>query len=72
MKYSDSVNRSFKTQDHAEEHHHHAREMDSYMHAKLFQAQRNMYLTGSVIFLSLVFNRFFSLVGSETLKLTFE
>jgi hypothetical protein len=42
--------------------HEHDQVKDSFLHAKLFQAQRNMYLTGSVIFLSLVLNRFFSLI----------
>lgn len=31
---------------------------DSYVHAKLFYAERNLYLTGSVLFLSLIFGRF--------------
>jgi hypothetical protein len=63
--FVDSVNRSFKTQekhDRSEEHHHVDSRSDSYLHAKLFQAQRNMYLTGSVIFLSLVLNRFFNMI----------
>lgn len=35
---------------------------DAYFHAKMFYAQRNIYLTGSTIFLALVLNRFFSLI----------
>jgi hypothetical protein len=59
--FVDSFNRSFKVQ---EDHHDHKHDIktDSFIHAKLFQAQRNMYLTGSVIFLSLVLNRFFYLI----------
>ncbi|KAJ3272755.1 hypothetical protein HDV01_005283 [Terramyces sp. JEL0728] len=65
--FVDNVNRSFKTQekhDHAEEHHSHVdSRSDSYLHSKMFQAQRNMYLTGSVIFLSLVLNRFVNMIN---------
>jgi uncharacterized protein YrzB (UPF0473 family) len=63
--FIDSFNRSFKTQEHQEDHdhhHHHDAKTDSFLHAKLFQAQRNMYLTGSVIFLSLVLNRFYKML----------
>ncbi|KAJ1336505.1 hypothetical protein BSLG_007289 [Batrachochytrium salamandrivorans] len=50
---------------------------ESMVRAKLFYAQRNLYLTGSVVFLSLVLNRFFGMVfelmkneeKSEVLKL---
>ncbi|KAJ3304426.1 hypothetical protein HDV03_002770 [Kappamyces sp. JEL0829] len=63
---ADSVQRSFKTQERhdqvSEQPHHIDSRADSYLHAKLFQAQRNMYLTGSVIFLSLVLNRFYNMI----------
>jgi hypothetical protein len=35
---------------------------DAYFHAKMFYAQRNIYLTGSTIFLALILNRFFSFI----------
>lgn len=35
---------------------------DAYIHAKMFYAQRNVYLTGATIFLALVLNRFFSMI----------
>ncbi|KAJ3226758.1 hypothetical protein HK099_004176 [Clydaea vesicula] len=35
---------------------------DTFLHAKMFYAQRNMYLTGSVLFLSLILNRFHTLI----------
>jgi hypothetical protein len=60
--FVDSLNRSFKTHEKQEHDHHHDARTDSFLHAKLFQAQRNMYLTGSVIFLSLVLNRFFNMI----------
>ena len=63
--FADSVNRSFRTQekhDKNEELQYPNGRADSYLHAKLFQAQRNMYLTGSVIFLSLVLNRFYNMI----------
>lgn len=62
--FADSVNRSFKTQEKHDrnEDHNMGGRSDSYLHAKLFQAQRNMYLTGSVIFLSLVLNRFYNMI----------
>lgn len=61
--FVDSFNRSFKTQEKEQDHHHHHdAKTDSFVYAKLFQAQRNMYLTGSVIFLSLVLNRFYNML----------
>ena len=35
---------------------------DAYLHAKMFYAQRNIYLTGATIFLALVLIRFFSMI----------
>ncbi|KAJ3256251.1 hypothetical protein HK103_005614 [Boothiomyces macroporosus] len=64
--FVDNVNRSFKTQEKHDQHEEHAHmdsRTDSYLHSKMFQAQRNMYLTGSVIFLSLVLNRFVNMIN---------
>lgn len=49
---------------------------DTFQHAKMFYAQRNLYLTGSVLFLGLILNRFHSMItelvkgteNSEVLK----
>ena len=57
----DSVNKANKEQHHDHEHHHHERDALA-LNAKKFYAQRNMYLTGSVIFLSLVLDRFYAMV----------
>lgn len=59
--FIDSLQRSFKTQE-KHDNQEHGHKHDSFLHAKLFQAQRNMYLTGSVLFLSLVLNRFFAMI----------
>jgi B-cell receptor-associated protein 31 len=42
--------------------HTHDSRTDTYLHAKMFYAQRNVYLTGSCIFLALILNRFHSMV----------
>ncbi|KAF9355845.1 hypothetical protein BGX34_010230 [Mortierella sp. NVP85] len=58
--FIDSLNRVIKVQERVNEgdqyHHHHD------THAKRFYAQRNMYLTGFTLFLSLILNRTFFLI----------
>ncbi|KAG0240729.1 hypothetical protein BGX31_001709 [Mortierella sp. GBA43] len=58
--FIDSLNRVIKVEDKLNEggdhHHHHD------THAKRFYAQRNMYLTGFTLFLSLILNRTFFLI----------
>lgn len=39
------------------------RSTDSYINAKMFYAQRNLYLTGGVLFLAIVLSRFHSLIS---------
>ncbi|KAL3896503.1 MAG: hypothetical protein SGCHY_004037, partial [Lobulomycetales sp.] len=46
---------------------------DTFQHAKMFYAQRNLYLTGSVLFLALILNRFHSMItelvkGTENIE----
>ncbi|KAJ3162915.1 hypothetical protein HDU88_006555 [Geranomyces variabilis] len=67
--FVDSLNKVFNTT-----HHHH--EGDAFHRANVFREQRNLYLTGAVLFLSLLLNRFFAMIAelmsnetkSETLK----
>ena len=59
--FIDAANQSFKSQD-AHDHHHHNADTENLLKVKIFRAQRNMYLTGAVIFLSLVLNRFYRLI----------
>lgn len=58
--FVDAANQSFKNQEH--DHHHHNADTENLLKVKIFRAQRNMYLTGAVIFLSLVLNRFYRLI----------
>ncbi|KAH6560478.1 hypothetical protein BASA62_010488 [Batrachochytrium salamandrivorans] len=76
--FVDSLNNIMTTHFTDEHGHAHADvHAESMVRAKLFYAQRNLYLTGSVVFLSLVLNRFFGMVfelmkneeKSEVLKL---
>ncbi|KAI8899146.1 B-cell receptor-associated protein 31-like-domain-containing protein [Globomyces pollinis-pini] len=66
--FADNVNRSVSVKEQHDHHHDkesshvHDSNTDTFLHAKMFQAQRNMYLTGSVLFLGLVLNRFFNLI----------
>ncbi|KAI8925689.1 B-cell receptor-associated protein 31-like-domain-containing protein [Entophlyctis helioformis] len=63
MLFIDSLNRLRSSQEKDAEHHGHADALsDAHLHAKMFHAQRNIYLTGSVIFLSLVLNRFYNMI----------
>ena len=57
----DSVNKAMEIRKESKETIHTARN-DSYTHAKMFYAQRNVYLTGSTIFLALILNRFYYMV----------
>eukprot|EP00842_Homolaphlyctis_polyrhiza_P005064 jgi/Hompol1/5559/HPOL_004562-RA len=59
--FLDSLN-NVLTRQAAHADHKHDAHTDATLHAKLFFAQRNLYLTGSVLFLSLVLNRFFALI----------
>ncbi|KAI9099369.1 B-cell receptor-associated protein 31-like-domain-containing protein [Phlyctochytrium arcticum] len=58
--FVDSVMKARKKAD--EEGHHHHSIHDPYSRAGKFYEQRNMYLTGAVLFLSLVLNRFIAMV----------
>ncbi|OAJ43279.1 hypothetical protein BDEG_26651 [Batrachochytrium dendrobatidis JEL423] len=61
--FVDSLNNVMKKHEHDEHGHSHAdAHTESMVRAKMFYAQRNLYLTGSVVFLSLVLNRFFAMV----------
>ncbi|KAI8827065.1 B-cell receptor-associated protein 31-like-domain-containing protein [Fimicolochytrium jonesii] len=64
--FIDSLNRAFKRQaESAEQVHHVGVNMgstDAYTRARLFYDQRNLYLTGAVLFLSMVLNRFLAMV----------
>ncbi|KAJ3159973.1 hypothetical protein HDU86_001238 [Geranomyces michiganensis] len=70
--FVDSLNKVFNTN--PAHHHHH--EGDAFHRANVFREQRNLYLTGAVLFLSLLLNRFFAMIAelmsnetkSETLK----
>jgi B-cell receptor-associated protein 31 len=59
--FLDSLNRAFKG-----EHEHDAASTnphsDTHFHMKVFRAQRNMYLTGFTVFMSLLLNRFINMV----------
>ena len=65
--FVDSLNKIYSSQKHSDDGHTHDARTDTYLHAKMFYAQRNVYLTGSVIFLSLVLNRFYKMI-MELLK----
>ncbi|TPX60650.1 hypothetical protein SpCBS45565_g07459 [Spizellomyces sp. 'palustris'] len=56
--FLDSLNRTMRKDDANQTDHHH----DPYHRARLFYDQRNLYLTGAVLFLSLLLNRFFSMI----------
>ncbi|KAJ1498902.1 hypothetical protein HMI54_012284 [Coelomomyces lativittatus] len=43
-------------------HHHHDAGSEALLRSKMFYAQRNMYLTGFTLFLSLILNRFYYLI----------
>ncbi|KAG0371978.1 hypothetical protein BGX24_000907 [Mortierella sp. AD032] len=59
----DSVNRVVKVVEISEHsHHHHDHMSESNVAARRFYAQRNMYLTGFTLFLSLILNRTFFMI----------
>lgn len=63
---ADSLNKVNKVRQetreaHSGNHAHDARS-DAFLHAKMFYAQRNVYLTGSCIFFALILNRFYHMV----------
>ncbi|KAF9125875.1 hypothetical protein BGW39_007094 [Mortierella sp. 14UC] len=62
--FMDSVNRVVKVVEISEHshHHHHDHVSDSNVAARRFYAQRNMYLTGFTLFLSLILNRTFFMI----------
>ncbi|KAI8914601.1 B-cell receptor-associated protein 31-like-domain-containing protein [Gorgonomyces haynaldii] len=64
--FIDSVMKQNKHSEH--DHHHHHENEQLQLNAKKFYAQRNMYLTGSVLFLSLVLDRFYQMVLELVLK----
>ncbi|ORZ26485.1 B-cell receptor-associated protein 31-like-domain-containing protein [Lobosporangium transversale] len=60
--FLDSLNRVIKVEEivsDSDHHHHHHAHTDTSVAAKRFYAQRNMYLTGFTLFLSLILNRTF-------------
>ncbi|KAK5815359.1 B-cell receptor-associated protein 31-like-domain-containing protein [Linnemannia elongata] len=61
--FVDSVNRVAKVEEVSEHsHHHHDHMAQSNVAARRFYAQRNMYLTGFTLFLSLILNRSFFMI----------
>ncbi|KAF9187914.1 hypothetical protein BGZ51_000099 [Haplosporangium sp. Z 767] len=62
--FVDSLNRVVKVEEINENshHHHHGHGAESSMAARRFYAQRNMYLTGFTLFLSLILNRTFFMI----------
>ncbi|KAF9139598.1 hypothetical protein BGX30_007792 [Mortierella sp. GBA39] len=62
--FVDSVNRVVKVEEVSEHshHHHHDHLSESNVAARRFYAQRNMYLTGFTLFLSLILNRSFFMI----------
>ncbi|KAK3832468.1 MAG: B-cell receptor-associated protein 31-like-domain-containing protein [Linnemannia elongata] len=61
--FVDSVNRVVKVEEVSEHsHHHHDQMSQSNVAARRFYAQRNMYLTGFTLFLSLILNRTFFMI----------
>ncbi|KAG0317881.1 hypothetical protein BGZ97_004756 [Linnemannia gamsii] len=64
MTEANSVNRVVKVEEVSEHshHHHHDHVSESNVAARRFYAQRNMYLTGFTLFLSLILNRTFFMI----------
>ncbi|KAG0364686.1 putative endoplasmic reticulum protein [Gamsiella multidivaricata] len=62
--FVDSLNRVIKVEDvvNDNDHHHHNPHAETSMAARRFYAQRNMYLTGFTLFLSLILNRTFFMI----------
>ncbi|KAG0248040.1 hypothetical protein BG011_000595 [Mortierella polycephala] len=62
--FVDSLNRVVKVEEINENshHHHHGHGSESNLAARRFYAQRNMYLTGFTLFLSLILNRTFFMI----------
>ncbi|KAF9400619.1 hypothetical protein BGX21_003850 [Mortierella sp. AD011] len=61
--FIDSLNRVIKVEEiHDSPHHHHGHGSETSVAARRFYAQRNMYLTGFTLFLSLILNRTFFLI----------
>ncbi|KAF9434296.1 hypothetical protein BGZ76_008258 [Entomortierella beljakovae] len=63
MTEANSLNRVIKVEEiHDNSHHHHGHGSETNVAARRFYAQRNMYLTGFTLFLSLILNRTFFMI----------